>query len=175
MAPVAQVTADSDSETDQIEDQGQFLSFCLADEVYAIDLMILREIIGYGDLTNVPMMPDFIKGVINLRGRVVPVVDLAARLGGQMADVTKRTSIIIVEFYDESDDEKINIGIIVDSVDQVLYVSPDDIEPPPSFGAKIRTDFIQGMAKVDERFLVLLDISNVLSIEELSMLSDVKA
>ena len=175
MAPVAQVIADSDSETDQIEDQGQFLSFYLADEIYAIALMNLREIIGYGDLTNVPMMPDFIKGVINLRGRVVPVVDLATRLGSQMAETTKRTSIIIVEFYDDTDDEKINIGIIVDGVDKVLDISPDDIEPPPSFGAKIRTDFIEGMAKVDERFLVLLDIASVLSIEELSMLSDVKA
>ena len=173
MSPVAHVTTDDDSGADQIESQNQFLSFRLADEVYAIDLMSLREIIGYGDLTSVPMMPGFIRGVINLRGRVVPVVDLAERLGGQKTEVRKRTSIIIVEIFDESDNERIDIGIIVDSVNEVLDICPDDIEPPPSFGAKIRTDFIEGMGKVDGKFLVLLDIGNILSIEELSMLNDV--
>ncbi len=153
-------------------DQNQFLTFTLGGEVYAIDILSIREIIDYGNLTTVPMMPDFIRGVINLRGSVVPVVDLAARFGGKPADITKRTGIIIVELVDG--ETTMNIGAVVDGVNEVLEIPPGDIEPSPSFGARIRTDFIRGMGKVDGKFLVLLDVVNVLSVDELSLLDEVQ-
>ncbi len=153
-------------------DQNQFLTFTLGGEVYAIDILSIREIIDYGNLTTVPMMPAFIRGVINLRGSVVPVVDLAARFGDEPAQTTKRTGIIIVELID--DESAMNIGVVVDRVNEVLDIPQADIEPPPSFGARIRTDFIRGMGKVDGKFLVLLDVGNVLSVDELSLLSEVQ-
>jgi purine-binding chemotaxis protein CheW len=140
--------------------------------VYAIDILSIREIIDYGNLTMVPMMPVFIRGVINLRGSVVPVVDLAARFDGEPAKITKRTGIIIIEITDG--ESTLNIGAVVDSVNEVLEIPPSDIEPPPSFGARIRADFIKGMGKVDGKFLVLLDVANVLSVDELSLLDEVK-
>lgn len=174
MLQATQVMSGDNPGFDEDGDPSQFLSFRIAGEVYAIDLLNLREIVDYGNLTLVPMMPDFIRGVINLRGSVVPVVDLAIRFGGQSANTTKWTSIIIVEVINESENEKMDIGIIVDSVDKVLDITPGDIESPPSFGAKIRTDFIKGMGKVNGKFIVLLDVGNVLSIEELSMVGEVK-
>jgi len=153
-------------------DQNQFLTFTLGDEVYAIDILSIREIIDYGNLTMVPMMPAFIRGVINLRGSVVPVVDLAARFGGEPAEITKRTGIIIIEITDG--ESTLSIGAVVDSVNEVLEIPPSDIEPPPSFGARIRADFIKGMGKVDGKFLVLLDVTNVLSVDELSLLDEVQ-
>ena len=147
----------------------QYLTFQLAGEVYAIDILNIREIIEYGDITIVPMMPSFIAGVINLRGSVVPVIDLSIRFGGHSVDVTKRTSIVIVEVKDE--DLQLEVGVIVDVVDEVLDISPKDIEPAPAFGTSIRTDFIAGMGKIDGNLLVLLNVENVLSIEELSVVN----
>jgi purine-binding chemotaxis protein CheW len=171
MAQVAeQVYSEISTELDA--DQNQFLTFTLSGEVYAIEILSIREIIDYGDLTTVPMMPDFIRGVINLRGSVVPVVDLAARFGDQPAAITKRSGIIIIELADG--ESTINIGVVVDGVNAVLEIPPGDIEPPPSFGARIRTDFIRGMGKVDGKFLVLLDVAKVLSVDELSLLDEVQ-
>ncbi|HEC29001.1 MAG TPA: chemotaxis protein CheW [Gammaproteobacteria bacterium] len=167
---MAQVAEQDYSEVRADADQNQFLTFSLGGEVYAIEILSTREIIGYGNLTTVPMMPAFIRGVINLRGSVVPVVDLAARFGDESAKITKRSSIIIIEIMDG--DTTLNIGVVVDSVNEVLEILPADIEPPPSFGARIRTDFIKGMGKVDGKFLVLLDVANVLSVEELSLLDE---
>ncbi|GMR08516.1 MAG: chemotaxis protein CheW [Gammaproteobacteria bacterium] len=169
---MAQVAEQDYTELGPDSDQNQFLTFTLGGEVYAIEILRIREIIDYGNLTTVPMMPDFIRGVINLRGSVVPVVDLAARFGDQPADITKRTSIIIVELVD--DETTMNIGVVVDGVNEVLEIPPGDIEPSPSFGARIRTDFIKGMGKVDGKFLVLLDVANVLSVDELSLLDEVQ-
>jgi len=167
---MAQVAEQEYTEDRSDTDENQFLTFTLGGEVYAIEILSIREIIGYGNLTAIPMMPSFIRGVINLRGSVVSVVDLAARFGGKPAQITKHTGIIIVELLDEED--TMNIGVVVDSVNEVLEIPPADIEPPPSFGARIRTDFIKGMGKVDGKFLVLLDVGNVLSVDELSLLSD---
>jgi len=169
---MAQVAEQAYTEVDPDTDQNQFLTFTLGGEVYAIDILSIREIIDYGNLTAVPMMPAFIRGVINLRGSVVPVVDLAARFGGEPTQITKRTGIIIVELVDE--ESAMNVGVVVDGVNEVLEIPPVDIEPPPSFGARIRTDFIKGMGKVDGKFLVLLDVGNVLSVDELSLLSEVQ-
>ena len=150
----------------------QFLTFLLNAEVYAINILDIREIIEYGNITTVPMMPDFIAGVINLRGSVVPVIDLAIRFGGEPTPITKRTSIIIAEVSD--DDLKLEVGVIVDVVNEVLEIADKNIEPPPAFGTKIRTDFISGMGKVNEELLVLLEVRKVLSIEELSMVKDLR-
>lgn len=145
----------------------QYLTFQLSGEPYAVDILHVREIIEYGAITPIPMMPDFIAGVINLRGSVVPVVDLNRRFGGVRANITKRTSIIVIELRRE--EGCIDIGVIVDIVNDVLEIRRSDIEPAPKFGAKIRTDFIEGMGKVNGAFLILLQVDNVLDVEELSM------
>ena len=146
----------------------QFLTFDLSHKVYGVNLIHVREIIDYGNITTVPMMPNFIAGVINLRGSVVTVIDLALRFNVSTAVQTKRSSIVIVEV--EYEEELFEIGITVDAVDEVLDITSRDIEPTPSFGTSIRTDFISGMAKVNNQILVLLDIEKVLDIEELSSL-----
>ncbi|HED33319.1 MAG TPA: purine-binding chemotaxis protein CheW [Gammaproteobacteria bacterium] len=148
----------------------QFLTFMLNGKVYGLDILSIKEIIEYSELTEVPMTPDFISGVINLRGSVVPVVDLSQRFTGQPIEPGKRTSIIILEI--ENDDLKIEIGITVDIVNEVLDVNASEIEPPPALGNQIQTDFIGGMAKVDGKFLVLLNVENVLSVDELSVIDE---
>lgn len=145
----------------------QFLTFALNDEVYGIGILQIREILEYDNLTVVPLMPDFISGVINLRGNVVPVVNLARRFGAEPRDVGKRTSIIIIDIKD-SDQQSVEIGIIVDIVNEVIELADSDIAAAPAFGAKIRADFIKGMGKVDDRLMILLDVDHVLEIKELS-------
>jgi purine-binding chemotaxis protein CheW len=148
----------------------QYLTFVLGGEMFALNILTIKEILEFGSLTEVPMMPDFVRGVINLRGRVVPVVDLQQRLGKASSQNTKRTCIVIVEVGVE--DERQDIGVIVDSVSEVLEIPGSDIEPPPSFGAKIRADFIEGMGKVSGKFVILLKASMVLSVDELAELSE---
>lgn len=150
------------------QDQQQYLTFMLGSEVFAIGILTIKEIIEYGQLTEVPMTPDFIRGVINLRGAVVPVVDLTARFGRKSAEVTRRTCIIIIEVT--ADDETNVVGVVVDAVNEVLEIPASEIEPPPAFGAKIRTDFIQGMGKVNGKFVILLEVGKVLSVEDLALL-----
>lgn len=154
------------------KEEAQYLTFLLGSEMFAIDILGIKEIIEYGNLTSVPMMPEFIRGVINLRGAVVPVVDLSARFGRAASAVTRRSCIVIIEA--ESDGEKQDIGVVVDSVSEVLEIPAAEIEPAPSFGAKIRTDFIKGMGKVKEKFVIILDANKVLSVDEMAMLSGVE-
>lgn len=151
------------------QDQQQYLTFMLGNEVFAIGILTIKEIIEYGQLTEVPMMPEFIRGVINLRGAVVPVVDLTARFGRKSAEVTKRTCIIIIEVA-AADDETNVVGVVVDAVNEVLEIPASEIEPAPAFGARIRTDFIQGMGKVNGKFVILLEVGKVLSVEDLALL-----
>lgn len=146
----------------------QYLTFTLGGEVYAVETLSVKEIIEYGHLTTVPMMPSSVRGVINLRGAVVPVIDLLARFGKGTTAIARRSCIVILEI--EETDERQVVGIIVDGVNEVLEIPAEEIEPPPSFGARIRVDFIQGMGKVDGEFVILLDIGKVLSVEELSAL-----
>jgi len=148
----------------------QFLTFELNNEAYGINILKIKEIIDYGNITRVPMMPEFIEGVVNLRGSVVPVVNLALRFSQRSSPKTKRSSIVILELKGES--ETLEIGIIVDVVNEVLDLLSAEIEPSPSFGTKIRTDFICGMGKVSDQLLILLNIENILSIEELSVVDD---
>jgi purine-binding chemotaxis protein CheW len=150
----------------------QYLTFSLSGEMYAVGILNVKEIIEYGSLTEIPMMPTFIRGVINLRGAVVPVVDLAARFGGKTTEVGRRTCIIIIELADG--DIHHDIGIMVDAVSEVLEIPGSEIEPPPSFGAKIRADFIAGMGKVAGKFVIILNVQRVLSVEEMASLSTVQ-
>ncbi len=150
------------------EGQNQFLTFLLGGEMFAIPILNIKEIIEYGHLTTVPMMPSFIRGVINLRGSVVPVVDLAVRFGRKAGAVTRRTCIVIIEI--EQGEEKQDVGVVVDTVNEVLEIPRTEIEQAPSFGARIRADFICGMGKIAGKFVVILDVNHVLSIDEMALL-----
>jgi purine-binding chemotaxis protein CheW len=150
----------------------QFLTFVLNDETYGVGILHIREIIEYDNLTVVPLMPDFISGVINLRGNVVPVVNLAKRFEHQAKEIGKRTSIIIIDIKD-AEGVGVEVGMVVDIVNEVIELASSDIAAAPTFGAKIRTEFIQGMGKIDDKLMILLDVNHVLSITELSDLSEV--
>jgi purine-binding chemotaxis protein CheW len=150
-------------------EEQQYLTFLLSGEMFAIAILNIKEIIEYGSLTEVPMMPGFIRGVINLRGSVVPVVDLSARFGRSRTEISRRTCIVIIE-VENGDESKQDIGVMVDSVSEVLEIPRSEIEPPPAFGAKIRVDFMHGMGKVAGKFVIILNANKVLSVEELSML-----
>ncbi|MFC7534208.1 chemotaxis protein CheW [Actinoplanes sp. GCM10030250] len=171
---------------DTVTEAGRYLTFTLNGEAYALDIFHVTEILEYRNLTVVPMMPDFIRGVINLRGRAVPVIDIAMRFSRGSTTIGRRTSIIIVHIKDpalaeiaglDGDDkgaaESQDIGILVDSASKVVTLSPEDIEPAPAFGAGIRADYISGMARRHDDFLILLDISHVLSISDMVRLSDI--
>lgn len=156
--------------TKEVAEQNQYLTFLLGEEMFAIGILSIREIIEYGFVTDVPMTPPFIRGVLNLRGAVVPVIDLARRFGSPARETTKRTCIVIVEV--ETDKGSQEMGIVVDSVNEVLEISADDIEPPPEFGSRIRTDFIKGMGKIKGRFVIVLDLGQVLSIDEVAVIAN---
>ena len=143
----------------------QYLSFALCGEEYAVDILRVREIIEYDALTRVPSMPASVRGVINLRGRVVPVVDLAARFGLQESEITRRSCIVMVELMVE--DESVVLGIIADAVSQVLDLAESDIEPAPSFGTSVDTRFILGMAEAGKKFVIILDVDRALDAAEL--------
>lgn len=159
-------------ETDlrQSQEEAQYLTFMLSGEMFAIGILGIKEILEYGQLTSVPMMPAFVRGVINLRGAVVPVIDLSARFGRHNAEVTRRSCIVIIEA--DSDGNTQDIGLMVDSVSAVLEIARSEIEPPPAFGAKIRADFISGMAKVNGAFVIVLNVDQVLSVDEMTLLSE---
>jgi len=146
----------------------QFLTFRIGHENYGLELSQTREIIEYNGITEVPLMPNFLRGVINLRGDVVPVIDLAVRLGRKPIEVQRRTCIIVVELM--NNDQHHVLGLLADAVSEVIEMDDESIEDAPSFGANIRAEFIQGIAKQGEEFVVLLDANNALSIRELAHL-----
>jgi purine-binding chemotaxis protein CheW len=156
-------------------DKKQYLTFMLGGERFSIGILCIKEIIWYANLTEVPMMPACIRGVINLRGAVVPVMDLSARFGKPATAVTKSTCIVIVEVAHDaatgSDGEPQSMGIVVDAVQAVLEIAASEIEPAPNFGARIRSDFIEGIGKVNDQFVILLNVNRVLSIEEIGAMS----
>ncbi|MGD7034010.1 chemotaxis protein CheW [Methylotuvimicrobium buryatense] len=153
-------------------EQNQYLTFMIAGDTFAMGILAIKEIIQYGQLTEIPRMPAFIRGVINLRGAVVPVIDLNARFNMPEARVSRRSCIIIVEIHTE-EGEKQDIGVMVDAVNEVLEILPADIEPAPSFGANIRSDFIGGMGKIKGRFVIILNIDQVLSLFEIADITSV--
>jgi purine-binding chemotaxis protein CheW len=157
----------SGGKSSAVEEQTQqYLTFMLGGEMFAIGILAIKEIIEYASLTEVPMMPPYVRGVINLRGAVVPVADLSVRFGRSAAAVTKRTCIVIVEIV--ANGERQDVGVVVDAVNEVLDMPGSEIEPPPAFGAKIRTDFIRGMGKVNGKFVILLDVNYVLAFDEIT-------
>ena len=148
--------------------EGKYLTFSLADEEYGIGILRIKESIGMMPITSVPQTPEFVKGVINLRGKVIPVMDLRLRFGMEELEYTERTCIIVVEI--EGQAGKVMIGIVVDSVSEVLNIKGEDIEDTPAFGTKLNTDYILGMAKMEGGVKILLDIDRVLSSEEVASL-----
>jgi purine-binding chemotaxis protein CheW len=149
----------------------QYLTFLLAQEQFAIGILGIKEIIEFEGVTEVPMMPPCVRGVINLRGAVVPVIDLLARFGRPPSPVTKRTCVVIVEAGGDSGERQV-MGLLVDAVNEVLDIAAADIEPPPAFGARLRSDFIQGVGKVRGKFVLLLDVDRTLSIDEIAGLGE---
>jgi purine-binding chemotaxis protein CheW len=143
---------------------GKYLTFTLAGEEYGIGILKVREIIGIMPITSVPQSPNFVKGVINLRGKVIPVIDLRLRFGMPAMDYTERTCIIVVQI--DLPDTSLNIGIVVDSVSEVLNIVGGNIENTPTFGTQLNTDYILGMAKIGGGVKILLDIDRVLSAQE---------
>ncbi len=150
------------------EREGKYLTFTLADEEYGIGILKIKEIIGMIPVTTVPQTPKFVKGVINLRGKVIPVIDLRLKFGMESIDYTERTCIIVVEI--EGSVGTVEIGTVVDSVSEVVNIKGENIEDTPTFGTKLETNYILGMAKMEGGVKILLDIDRVLNSEEISVL-----
>lgn len=147
----------------------QYLAFGLGGEAYAMEIRFVKEVLQFEELTQVPLMPPFIRGVINLRGAVVPVIDLSIRFGRPSTGISRRTCIVILEAPRE--ESAVVLGIMVDSVSEVLELGAQDIEPSPTFGTDTRAEFIQGVGKVGTRFVILLDVNHILSHHELAAIA----
>lgn len=152
----------------KINREGKYLTFSLAGEEYGIGILKVKEIIGIMAITTIPRMPSFVKGVINLRGKVIPVIDLRLKFAMAEAEYTERTCIVVVEISGGAG--RLLIGIVVDSVSEVLNVKGADIEDTPAFGARLDTEYILGMAKIGGGVKILLEIDRVLGSEELAMM-----
>jgi len=148
---------------------GKYLTFALGPEEYGLEIMKVKEIIGYMNITSVPQTPDYVEGVINLRGRVIPVVNLRTKFNMDKAERTEQTCIIVMEI--NADNNSINTGIVVDSVSEVLDITAESIEPSPDFGVSVNTDYIFGMGKIGESVKILLDIDKVLGSNEMAQLA----
>jgi purine-binding chemotaxis protein CheW len=162
-AEVQQQLARAGSSSDR---EGKYLTFALGEEQFGLEILKVREIIGYMDITAVPQTPAHVRGVINLRGQVIPVVDLRSKFGMESAEVTEQTCIIVVEI--SNTDRTFNTGIVVDNVNEVLDIMGKDIEDAPQFGSSVNTDFILGMGKVGDSVKILLDIDKVMAGTDLS-------
>ena len=168
---MAEFTETVDKELKEITDrEGKYLTFSMANEEYGIGILKIREIIGMMPITSVPQTPEFVKGVINLRGKVIPVIDLRLRFNMDSIDYNERTCIIVVEILGQS--STVQVGIVVDSVSEVLNIKQDEIEDTPTFGTSLNTDYILGMAKMEGGVKILLDIDQVLTSDELSLLEN---
>ena len=148
----------------------QFLTFWLGEEVFGMDIRTVREIIQCGPMTTLPLMPHFVRGVINLRGAVVPVIDLHARFGRPAASVGKKSCIVVFDAVRHG--ERTELGLLVDAVSEVIKIAPAQIEPPPDFGTTVRRDFIRGMGKVAHRFIIILEPDRALDVQEMAALCE---
>lgn len=155
-----------------ITESTQYLTFKLEDELFALDIGKVREVLDFTTITKVPQTPDYMRGVINLRGSVVPVVDLRLKFGMVMAEQTVNTCVIIVEV--ELEGEKVVMGAMADAVQEVLDLEPDQIEPPPRIGTKLNTEFIKGMGKHNEQFIIILDIDKVFTAGDVGMMQELE-
>ncbi len=160
------------------EPRGQYLTFMLGEEIFALDIGSVREIIQCGPMTAVPLMPKFVRGVINLRGAVVPVIDLHARFGRRAAVLGKKSCIVIFEARREGERERVELGLLVDAVSEVIEMAADAIEPAPTFGASVRRDFIRGMGKIEmrrtkgSRFVIILEADKAFDVGDMAALCD---
>ncbi len=154
--------------TSNMADAVQYLTFRLQDETYAVDVANIREILDFTNITKVPRTPDFMRGVFNLRGSVVPVIDLKQRFGMSFTEKTANTCIIVMELHIGG--ETVVIGSLADAVQEVLELEPDRIEPPPRIGTGIDAAFIRGIGKHSDRFLIILDIDRIFSFDDMSVL-----
>jgi purine-binding chemotaxis protein CheW len=150
----------------------QYLTFRLDEEIFALDITKVREVLDFTSITRVPRTPDFMRGVINLRGTVVPVVDMKLKLGMPRTEKTINTCIIIVEL--ELDGDMVVLGALADSVQEVIELEPEKIEPPPRIGTGLKIEFIRGMGKRDDSFIIILNIDKVFSANEIALVQDVE-
>lgn len=153
-----------------LDESIQCLTFSVASERFAVDILDIREIIEVGMMTSVPLAPDFVRGVVNLRSNVLPVIDLAVRLGRERQDISKRTCIVVVEVSVAR--ERLSLGILVDEVNEILEIDPEHLQPPPRVGGRMRTDFIRAMGRVDDIFIVLLNMNYVLNRGDMEQLQE---
>jgi len=144
----------------------KFLSYCLGNEEYGVEILRVREIIGIIDITPLPQTPDYVKGVINLRGKIIPVIELRSKFGMPSVEYNEETCIIVVEVADANGSDQFQMGVVVDTVSEVLDIAKDQIEPAPRFGCSLNTDYILGMGKTKNKVIILLDIDKVLTQEE---------
>jgi len=158
---------------DGIMETDQYLTFKLDNEIYALNISHVREVLDYTKITRVPRMPEFMCGVINLRGGVVPVVDLRIKFGMHEKEKTVDTCIIIIEIT--IGEEQTLLGIMADSVQEVMNLEPDQIQPPPKIGTRLKTEFIRGMGKKNDEFIIILECDKVFSSEELVVVQDFEA
>jgi purine-binding chemotaxis protein CheW len=157
--------------TSLMDKAGKYLTFTLGGEIYGLEILKVQEIIGMMSVTRVPRTPEFIRGVINLRGKVIPVVDLRIKFGLEPQDDTEKTVIIVVQVIRGA--QQVTMGTIVDEVSEVMDIEGEQIEPPPQLGADVETDFILGMGKIGEKVVMLLDVDKVLTGGEMEMLGRV--
>ena len=163
--PLATRTSQPPAMREEETRRNQFLTFALGGEILAMEIRFIREILQYGSITEVPLTPPAVRGFMNLRGAVIPVIDLSVRFGRPSAPVDRRTCIVILEVQEEENTTA--MGVVVDYVREVLEIAESDIEPPPAFGNTLRNDFIRGVGRISGRFVILLDVEHVLSAEEL--------
>lgn len=155
-------------ETLKNSQEEQFLTFHVKKQTFGLDILFVREIIEYANVTPVPLVPEFIKGILNLRGKVVPVLDLSRRLGWEKTDIGRMTCIIITEIRHET--LTTEIGLVVDAVNEVVKLSRDNLEASPNFGANVRADFVSQVGKIDGKFVLLLNIANLLDAKDIESL-----
>jgi len=159
--------------SEPIQEEHQYLTFRLGEEMYAFGILSVREILEYQRPTRVPMMPDFIDGVIGLRGEVVPVVNLARRFGRPDPEITRFSCVVVIEVEREGIEQ--DLGVLVDSVSEVVDIAPESIRAAPEFGERVGADLVRGMGKVDDEFVILLSEDRVLSMDELSQVSQAES
>lgn len=168
LTPAMKVNAELDSEGDN---DNKFLSFRLGSEEYGLEILRVREIIGIIDITPLPQTPNYVKGVINLRGKIIPVIELRAKFELGPKEYTEETCVIVVEVSDGGD-ERFQMGVVVDTVSEVIDVPRNVIEPAPRFGGSLNTNYILGMGKLKDKVLILLDIDRVMSTSDINTLAE---
>jgi purine-binding chemotaxis protein CheW len=154
---------------EELSNSRQYVTFFLGDELFGVQVARAREILNFTPLTQVPQTPEYMLGVINLRGQVVPIIDMRIKLNLAVGEQTENTCIIVVEI--QVDGDPIIVGLLADAVSEVLDINDEQIEPAPTLGTKINTSFIQGMGNIDGQFLILLDIDKVFNVDEIELVS----